>query len=52
MHSSRMRTPRLLIVSRSIPLGDTPPQTPASHVTCGACWEATPPCREQNDRQV
>ena len=64
MHSSRMRTVRLLTVSRCMPcisgwggsaqppywMQTSPPpdadhplmQTPG-HVTCFACWEATPP---------
>ena len=35
MHSSKMRTARLLTVSRM--------QTPLCHVTCDACWEANSP---------
>ena len=49
MHSSRMRTARLLTVSRSIPCigGGCLPNPaldidPPGHVTCDACWEAKP----------
>ena len=54
MHSSRMRTARLLTVSRSARGGGLPTSLeadPPGHVTCDACWEANPLC-EQNDRHV
>ena len=65
MHSSRMRTARLLTVSRSSQGGgevgasaqshwmQTPPGADSpGHVTCHACWEANPPPLAQNDWQT
>ena len=56
MHSRRMRTARLLTVSRSAQGwgGSAQPRDadPPGHVTCDACWEATPTPCEQNDTQV
>ena len=60
MHSSRMRTGRLLTVSHSIPCvwwGVCPPggqmpldADPPRHVTCDTCWKATlPPVDRRND---
>ena len=47
MHSSRMRTARLLTVSRSAGGGSAQPERPG-HVTCDACWECHPtPCGQK-----